>query len=500
MREIRTGICRKVQKDHRGMSLVEVIVAITILGIVAVPVLHSLTTAMVYNQKARIRQEMTLTAESIMETFKGYSLDELKTRFTSGGAGIEGVKLATPTDTEVYDPNPDTGTGFHYKYDAPNPSDPTVVGGAYTFNINEMKAENGQFYDVTITATPNSVEKVMEPKNAETTRDAIFQGNRKWDKNAVKEVKSDFANYKTGLEGAFEANAVVKINDTVTAVQGNMDKLFNESAASVYVGNYLHLHERTLTFEITVDGDDYKVTPKMVYRYYLKDYPYYVRGVTEPSSDEYPGSGGSHGSSGNVEESIGTSKNLDRFPADGSFLEYKVDLTASDPAGGPSYSDGYIYKNRKKAGLNRLMIYYYPQYNLDAGHDKIVIDNQAGITGFQCYILKQRAADINDSTTKIKENSYRASVEIKNSASGFEVFHNFDDNIADGSSTTAPSISGTYEKIYSFTKEVSGTTTPELVAKYEEKEVLSYKVELTVEQNDREITKLESTMNEKIEN
>ncbi len=142
------------------------------------------------------------------------------------------------------------------------------------------------------------------------------------------------------------------------------------------------------------------------------------------------------------------------------------------------------------------MIYYYPQYNLDAGHDKIVIDNQAGITGFQCYILKQRAADINDSTTKIKENSYRASVEIKNSASGFEVFHNF----ADGSSTTAPSISGTYEKIYSFTKEVSGTTTPELVAKYEEKEVLSYKVELTVEQNGREITKLESTMNEKIEN
>ena len=85
MREIRTGICRKVQKDHRGMSLVEVIVAITILGIVAVPVLHSLTTAMVYNQKARTRQEMTLTAESIMETFKGYDLPILFERF--GGSG-----------------------------------------------------------------------------------------------------------------------------------------------------------------------------------------------------------------------------------------------------------------------------------------------------------------------------------------------------------------------------------------------------------------------------
>lgn len=473
--------------NNRGMSLVEVIIAITILGIVAVPVLHSLTTAMVYNQKARIRQEMTLTAESIMETFKGYDLDELKTRFTSGGAGIEGVKYQNVT--------PGT-SGFRYE------TTPVSVGtenaDKYTFYIKDMEADNGQLYDVTITAMPNSVEKVMEPKNAETTRDAIFQGNRKWDKNAVKEVKSDFANYKTGLEGAFEANAVVKINDTVTAVQGNMDKLYNESAASVYVGNYLHLHDRTLTFEITIDGDDYKVTPKMVYRYYLKDYPYYVRGEEESRSDEYPGTEDSGGSSGNVEESIGTSKNLDRFPVDGSFLEYEVDLTASDPTGGPSYSDGYIYKNKKEAGLNRLVIYYYPQYNLEAGNDKIVVDNQAGIKDFQCYVLKQRAADINDSQTKIKENSYKADVEIRNSAEGFEVFHNFDDNIADGSSTTPPHLWGTYANAYSYTKLVSGTTTPELVDKFEESEVLSYKIELKVEQGGREITKLESTMNEKI--
>ncbi len=473
--------------NNRGMSLVEVIIAITILGIVAVPVLHSLTTAMVYNQKARIRQEMTLTAESIMETFKGYSLDELKTRFTSGGAGIEGVKYQNVT--------PGT-SGFRFE------TTPVSVGtesaDKYTFHIKDMEADNGQLYDVTITAMPNSVEKVMEPKNAETTRDAIFQGNRKWDKNAVKEVKSDFANYKTGLEGAFEANAVVKINDTVTAVQGNMDKLFNESAASVYVGNYLHLHDRTLTFEITIDGDDYKVTPKMMYRYYLKDYPYYVKGEEESRSDEYPETGDSGGSSGNVEESIGTSKTLDRFPVDGSFLEYEVDLMASDPTGGPSYSDGYIYKNKKEAGLNRLVIYYYPQYNLEAGNDKIVVDNQAGIKDFQCYVLKQRAADINDSQTKIKENSYKADVEIRNSAEGFEVFHNFDDNIADGSSTTPPHLWGTYANAYSYTKLVSGTTTPELVDKFEESEVLSYKIELKVEQGGREITKLESTMNEKI--
>lgn len=476
--------------NNKGMSLVEVIIAITILGLVAVPVLHSLTTAMVYNQKARIRQEMTLTAESIMETFKGYGLDELEARFTPGGAGIEGVHYQNATPGH---------SGYSFS------TVPKLIGAEtadeYTFCINDMEADNGQIYNVTITATPNSVEKVMEPKNTETTRDAIFQGNRKWDKNAVKEVRADFGSYKTQLESVFEADAVVKIADTVTEVHGNIDELYNESAASVYVGNYLHLHERTLTFEIAADGDDYKVTPKMEYSYYLKDYPYYVRGEAESRSDEYEQVGGTDGSSGNTEEAIGTSKTLSHFPVDGSYLTYTVDLAASDPSGGPSYSDGYIYKNKKEAGLNRLVIYYYPQYNLETGRDKIVVKNTAGITDFQCYILKQRAADINDSQTKIKENSYQANVDIQNSAAGFEVFHNFDDNIADGSSTTAPAISGIDpDNVYSYTKLVSGTTTPELVDKFEETEVLSYKLELKVEQNGREITRLESTMNEKIKN
>lgn len=463
--------------NNKGMSLVEVIIAITILGLVTVPVLHSMTTAMVYNQKARIRQEMTLTAESIMETFKGYDLEELKARFTPGGTGIEGVHYQDATPGH---------SGYSFS------TVPKLIGtetaDEYTFCINDMEAENGQLYDVTLTATPNSVEKVMEMENTETTRDAIFQGDRDYDKNAVRKMKDDFRSYMTQLEGAFESDAVVKINDTVTSVQGNIDKLYDESTAGIYVGNYLHLNERTLTFEIVADGDDYKVTPKMTYSYFLKDYPYYVKEETESRSDEYDGA---DPPSGNTEESIGTSKTLDRFPADGSFLTYTVDISATCP-------DGYIYKNKKEAGLNRLMVYYYPQYNLEPGHDKIVVDNQANITDFQCYILKQRAADINESTTKIKENSYQASVEIKNSASGFEVFHNFDDNIADGSSTTAPSISGTYDNAYSYTKLVSGTTTPEFVAKYEEQEVLSYKIELKVEQGGREITKLESTMSEKI--
>jgi len=479
----------KLHKDDGGMSLVEVIIAITILGLVAVPVLHSLTTSMVYNAKARNRQEMTLTAESIMETFKGYDLDTLKTRFSPGGIGIEGVDVAAPGDAE-YDSDADTGSGFHYTYSSAPLAE--TVGDTYTFSINDMKAGNGQFYDVTITATPNSIEKVMEPDNMETTRDAIYKGNRSFDTGALQKAKDDFSNnHQSDLAEYFAASysdAVIKRGTELRLVKDNITDVFDASYAADYVGNYIHLHEKRMEFVITKNGsDEYVVTPKMFYSYHMEEYPYYV--PVEPESmpdDEYdPPSPLPSPSSATVIQ-----QGTVRYPASGE-LEFEVDLSSD-------YSDGYIYKNPVTAGLDRLFVYYYPQYGLDVGCDKIVVDNQAGISDFQCYILKQRAADINDNQMKIKENGYKANVEIRNAASGFELFHNFDDNIADGSSTTAPSISGTYAKASSYTKPSSDGVTTELTSRFSESEVLSYKLVLSVTQNGRTITTLESSMNEKI--
>lgn len=494
--------------NNKGMSLVEVIVAITILGLVAVPVLHSLTTAMVYNAKARNRQEMTLTAESIMETFKGYDLDELKVRFSTGGAGIEGIRVADAGDTGVYDTNPDTGTGFHYTHSSAPLPDP-VVGDTYTFSINDMKADNGQFYDVRITATPNSIENVMVQEDMEPTRDAVFKGDRTFDTSAVDEAFDDFKrdankdrlkNYFDGLSDHDSdgdlADPVVVIGSTELDLRDgtNVEQLYDPSASVFYVKNYIKLQERELTFDITKNGsDEYVVTPKMVYKYNLKDFPYYLKKRNAaPPVDEYdpPSS-----IPGNTTEFRGESKTLDYFPDDGSYLQFEVDLSSI-------CTDGVIYKNPDTAGLNRLFIYYYPQYNLDEGKDKIIVnmDNTANIRNFQCYILKQRAEDINDSNTKTKESRYKGNVVINDSTSSLEVFHNFDYNIGEGSSTPSPFISGA-SATHSYTKEVSGGTT-QLVNRFTQQEVLSYTLSLEVTQGDdpnkRTITTLESTMNERI--
>lgn len=491
----------KLHKDERGMSLVEVIIAITILALVAVPVLHSLTSSMVYNKKARNRQELTLTAESIMETFKGYDMDSLKVRFSPGGIGIEGVDVAVPGDA-AYDSNANTGSGFHYTYSSAPLAE--TKGDIYTFLINDMKAENGQFYDVTITATPNSIEKVMEPVNMESTRDAVYMGDRSFDTGALQKAKEDFSNnHRSDLAEYFRdsySDAVIKRGDDIITIKDEIDRVFETAYASEYVGNYIHLHEKRVEFQITKNGsDEYVVTPKMYYSYYMKDYPYYVR--VEPDSiphDEYddgenPDPDADEDTEhGNVEANAIIQEGVIRYPAAGD-LEVEIDLASA-------YPDGYLYKNPVTAGLDRLFVYYYPQYNIDEGCDKIVVKNDAGITNFQCYLLKQRAADINETQMKIKENGYKANVNIVNSAAGFELFHNFDDNIADGSSTTAPSISGIDPaKVHSYTKLAPSGDMTEVTSYFSESEVLSYKLELSVKAQDgRTITRLESSMNEKI--
>lgn len=485
MREIRTGICRKVQKDHRGMSLVEVIVAITILGIVAVPVLHSLTTAMVYNQKARTRQEMTLTAESIMETFKGYDLPILFERFGGsgdaskkgeggkGGTGIEGIDFETV----------DTDSGYRYK------SEPFTIpytAGAktakkYTFYIDDMKADNGKLYDVTITAEPNSIEDIMEPTQMEPTRDAVFLGNRDYDTQAHSKAVEDFlTNHKSDLLAEFGANAYADIGGEKQEITAALI----ESGMSIE--SYIKLDEKHLTFNIEEKDDNYEVNVGLEFTYHFAEYPYYVKKGHSSVPDEYESMEGStDGGTPAPKPDEWESKSLTWNNSTNAFA-YSVTLP-----------DAQIYKNPVEAKLGRLFIYYYPNYNLkpepgtDSGVDKIIINNKTNITKFQCYILKQRTDALSNNSLKTKENGYKAYVEIKNPSGGScEVFHNFKDNIGGGSSTTEPSITGAVGD-YSY-------ATPQLTTRFEKQEVLSYKLTLDVKQEGRPITTIVSTMNEKI--
>ena len=79
---------KKSLSDQRGMSLVEMLVAITILVIVVVPLLHAFVTSATTNRKARIQLEATRVAEDVMEKIKSEELDQLLNGKTPDAGGI----------------------------------------------------------------------------------------------------------------------------------------------------------------------------------------------------------------------------------------------------------------------------------------------------------------------------------------------------------------------------------------------------------------------------
>lgn len=74
-------IIRRHQTDNRGMTLVELLVAIVLLAIVVVPLLHTFVSSARANQKARERLRLTTAAQDIMEGLKADSVEELAYQF-----------------------------------------------------------------------------------------------------------------------------------------------------------------------------------------------------------------------------------------------------------------------------------------------------------------------------------------------------------------------------------------------------------------------------------
>ncbi len=64
-------------KNNRGITLVELIIAVAILGIVVTPLLHAFITSARINSKARETLNETIAAENLMEEFNDATVDDL---------------------------------------------------------------------------------------------------------------------------------------------------------------------------------------------------------------------------------------------------------------------------------------------------------------------------------------------------------------------------------------------------------------------------------------
>jgi hypothetical protein len=237
-----------------------------------------------------------------------------------------------------------------------------------------------------------------------------------------------------------------------------------ENLNTDYAKKYITINDRTLTFDVTKDGDLYKVTAKIVYHYSLKDFPYNV--VRTPKVQ----SGLTYEGESHEEEYT----NYMTYPTtDGKFLEYELPLATNE-----------YYSSEEP--LERLYIYYYPQYDAT---ENIVINVNADVD-FDCYLVKQKATDMNITRLKNVESGYSPNVTLSTPlGKTVKLYHNMDINLADGSALT-----GTHITTSGFANVLELSSGMNL-----EKEKLSYHISLVITDSaGKTVSTLESSMNEKI--
>lgn len=403
-----TNKLQKTKLNNKGMSLVEVIIAITILSIVIIPTLRAMTTAMTYNGKARKRQEANISAESIMEAFKGFDIESLQQMFgaplatgvASNGNGK--VTYTDGTDKEFYDLA--AGGTYSWSEDA---------NKVQTFKIEGLTTNTGKVYDINVTATPVVERKIIAVKNLNKSKDVVYKINPVNNESDLKRAaladmeanhKYEFISHMNSLApNAVDVNGV----SIATAVSTGIDE-------SVIPLDSVVIDGRTISVDIKEDSGKDIVSLFTKYTYHIEDFAYYV----PPESNVY-----------NPDAFVGVCKTT-------SFTMANVD--SGNPYG--LEVSGEVLSTYEFDGnsLERFMLYYFPYYG---AKDVIEItDNKTN--PIEGYIIKQRSKLLSDTRCKNYESHYLVSAKCSGLGS-MDLYHNLKQNIADKSNLVAtPSITG----------------------------------------------------------
>ena len=133
----------KVQQLNKnaGFSLLELLIAVTILAIITIPMLHMFVTSARINGKSRITLRATVLAQDIVEGLKAYHIDEIQDQFN----GVEDFEMLNHsviagdcTYTEDVQREKDEN--------GKDPTDPSKAKpGRYYFILRNAKLENSKF-------------------------------------------------------------------------------------------------------------------------------------------------------------------------------------------------------------------------------------------------------------------------------------------------------------------------------------------------------------------
>lgn len=230
--------------NNRGMTLIEVLVAMMMLSVVSLVFLRSFSQTMYYNKNAREKQYALTVAQSMMEGMKAYGMDALDEQFS----GAAPFRLYPPAVSSV--------------------KSGSCAGGGYEIE----GIDTGDFtFDVEIEVTP----AVADASKPDVVTSAVLANG------------SDMNKYKDAfyVQGGREQDVVYeKVVDALKSVPDMHSDVKNGLTKDTVNWSYVTLQiiKRTLRVEVGTSN----VTVQNVYQYTfdITDYPY--RTVSDPPGTE----------------------------------------------------------------------------------------------------------------------------------------------------------------------------------------------------------------------
>ena len=426
---------KRRKKSNAGMSLLEVIVAVSIFSIATAVLLQSFVTSQRINKKSNLYLEATTVAQNIMEEIKSkdfedvslafnYPIDVLTgqsrlsflnsetARINTGKENSIGVKEIVKDgdnykDVRLYNSldGDDTSrvtasviskdNGVTYEF---NPRKTGDTASKYYFQLTNV-TNNHETFDALVefnggkssgykkkTATNNEEGKndYLAPNIAklDTKTNAFLIMGKNWDESAMKQIIVD---QKQKAEKLWSED----LNKYIQAAQTEEEKKeLTEQFTALYpqpqeldLEDVYKQTKRTLYVEINESGGTIKVGAQ----YVLNTYNYVKKGGNKyERMDICPCEGKS-----------------DRERVKGCFCTY------------PS-AHWTIYSSEADVKLKNLYIFYYPNYeskNATKPLDNIIIENTENYP-VNVYVTKQRDKE-NNVPSFIQENSYRMALTIK---------------------------------------------------------------------------------------
>lgn len=404
--------------NHKGMTLVEVIVAMAILAAVIAPTLRIFASTSGTNMRSKQRQRATTVAESTMEALKAYSLDNLCRLYDGGnfkGANIYladgtlvGTQMASAVDSYGNQVSPfRSDNTFNTDY------------SEYILRANNVVSESS-YFNVVVNVTP-----YISTNSASYERDMLQMDSP----NKYRDCIINLDELKE--EQNFEAETEIK--------NKAKDQLNTDLAGTIPTINSAELENFVRKIELNVDddGNAQKVSIAITYKADAK-LQYQIAGVTQPLR-QYTG------------------------------LEYKVEFPTTP---GATEITKVLYDNSatiagtdvvgRKSKLDRIFLYYYPTYSelyRTGAKDEIkVTSNLSGIYAYdlgltkgdsealghypmELIVVKQRSAYItSEAAWRSAESKYntRPEISLTNTGSGsgeLVLRHNLNEYVGTG---TAP--------------------------------------------------------------